>query len=413
MIERTSTTKQEGMGGHPYPRTRGRATSKAPLANSHYTAPLSTCQEALAARFKSVLVVALLILTVPLAACAPAAAPQTIRETVPVEVTREVQFEVVKEVKVPANPGALIVYSGRSESLVGPIIEQFAEATGIEVEVRYGKTAEMAATLLEEGQNSPADIFFAQDPGGLGAVAETGMLAPLPEDILATVDPRFRSPDGLWVGISGRARVIVYNTERVSPKDLPDDIWDFTDPKWSGRIGWAPTNGSFQTMVTGMRQVWGEEKTREWLEGIQANKPGVYPKNTPIVAAAGAGEIDVGFVNHYYLYRFIQEEGETFRARNYFLPGSGPGSLVMVAGAGRIATGPNEANALKFIEFMLSPVAQQYFASQTFEYPLVEGVRTHRELTPLSELNAIDVDLADLADLQGTVQLLSDVGALP
>ncbi|MFQ5592527.1 MAG: iron ABC transporter substrate-binding protein [Anaerolineae bacterium] len=359
------------------------------------------------------LVVALLILTVPLAACAPAAAPQTIRETVPVEVTREVQFEVVKEVKVPANPGALIVYSGRSESLVGPIIEQFAEATGIEVEVRYGKTAEMAATLLEEGQNSPADIFFAQDPGGLGAVAETGMLAPLPEDILATVDPRFRSPDGLWVGISGRARVIVYNTERVSPKDLPDDIWDFTDPKWSGRIGWAPTNGSFQTMVTGMRQVWGEEKTREWLEGIQANKPGVYPKNTPIVAAAGAGEIDVGFVNHYYLYRFIQEEGETFRARNYFLPGSGPGSLVMVAGAGRIATGPNEANALKFIEFMLSPVAQQYFASQTFEYPLVEGVRTHRELTPLSELNAIDVDLADLADLQGTVQLLSDVGALP
>ena len=321
--------------------------------------------------------------------------------------------EVVREVEVSAELGSLVVYSGRSETLVAALIEQFAEVTGIEVEVRYGKTAELAATLLEEGANSPADVFLAQEPGGIEAVAEAGMLAPLPDEILNQVDSRFRSPDGLWVGISGRARVIVYNTDKVSPEDLPDDIWDFTDPKWKSRIGWPPTNGSFQTMVTSMREVWGEEKTREWLEGIQANDPQVYEKNTPTVAAVAAGEVDVGFVNHYYLYRFIAAEGEDFRARNYFLPGGGPGSLVMVAGAGRVATGPNEANALKFIEFMLSTVAQQYFAGQTFEYPLVEGVRTHRELTPLGELNAIDINLADLADLQGTVQLLSDVGALP
>ncbi len=339
-----------------------------------------------------------------LSACA-VPTPEVVREIVEVEVTREVE--------VSAELGSLVVYSGRSETLVAALIEQFAEVTGIEVEVRYGKTAELAATLLEEGANSPADVFFAQEPGGMGAVAEAGMLAPLPDEILNQVDSRFRSPNGLWVGISGRARVIVYNTDNVSPEDLPDDIWDFTDPKWKGRIGWPPTNGSFQTMVTGMREVWGEERTREWLEGIQANDPQVYEKNTPTVAAVAAGEIDVGFVNHYYLYRFIAAEGEDFTARNYFLPGGGPGSLVMVAGAGRIATGPNEANALKFIEFMLSTVAQQYFAGQTFEYPLIEGVRTHRELTPLGELNAIDINLADLADLQGTVQLLSDVGALP
>ena len=305
----------------------------------------------------------------------------------------------------------LTIYSGRSESLVRPVIEQFQEASGIDVEVRYGATSEMAATLLEEGNNSPADVFFAQDPGGLGAV--TDLLAPLPEDILHQVDGRFRDPNGRWVGISGRGRAIVYNTETLKPEDLPQDLRGFTDPQWKRRIGWAPTNGSFQTMVTAMRIAWGEEETRQWLEDILANEPVAYGKNTPIVAAVGAGEVDVGFVNHYYLYRFLQEEGESFPARNYFLPGGGPGSLVMVAGAGVVGSSDNQEAAHKFLRFMLSPVAQQYFATQTFEYPLVEGVRTQRELPPLAELNAIQVDLANLADLEGTLALLRDVGALP
>ncbi|KAA3645815.1 MAG: iron ABC transporter substrate-binding protein [Chloroflexi bacterium] len=307
----------------------------------------------------------------------------------------------------------LVLYSGRSESLVGPVIEQFSEATGIQVEVRYGSTSEMAATILEEGENSPADIFFAQDPGGLGAVADAGLLAPLPEDILNKVDGRFASPDGLWVGISGRARVVVYNTETLSPEDLPDTLEGFTDPQWRGRIGLPPTNGSFQTMVTGMRQVWGEEATRAWLEGILANEPVFYEKNTPTVAAVAAGEVEVGFVNHYYLYRFLAEEGEGFAARNYFLPSGGPGSLVMVAGAGRVASGQNEDNATRFLDFMLSTVAQQYFASTTYEYPLIEGVNVQSDLTPLAELNAIDISLGELADLQGTVVILQELGYLP
>ena len=307
--------------------------------------------------------------------------------------------------------GTLTIYSGRSESLVGPVIEQFEESSGIDVAVRYGATSEMAATLLEEGDKSPADLFFAQDPGGLGAV--TDLLAPLPEDILNRVDSRFRDPTGHWVGISGRARVIVYNTATLGAEELPQDLWGFTDPQWKRRIGWAPTNGSFQTMVTAMRVAWGEGQTRRWLEGILANEPLVYDANAPIVAAVGAGEVDVGFVNHYYLYRFLEEEGDSFPARNYFLPGGGPGSLVMVAGVGVIGSSENQEAAHKFVRFMLSPVAQQYFATQTFEYPLVEGVRTQRELPPLAELNAVQVDLADLADLEGTLALLREVGALP
>lgn len=307
----------------------------------------------------------------------------------------------------------LVVYAGRSESLVGPLVEQFEAETGIAVNVRYGGTAEIAATLLEEGENSPADIFFAQDPGGLGAITEAGLFTKLPDNILNLVEPRFVSPDGLWVGISGRARVVVYNTDILTPEDLPTDLMGFTDSKWKGKIGLPPTNTSFQTMVTGMRQIWGEEQTLAWLQGIMANEPTFYEKNTPTVAAVGAGEVEIGFVNHYYLYRFIAEEGESFPARNYFLPSGGPGSLVMVAGAGKLASSQNEANALLFLEFLLSQQAQTYFSQETYEYPLVTDVASHIDLTPLTDLGAVKVSLGELADLQGTVKLLQFVGMLP
>jgi iron(III) transport system substrate-binding protein len=311
----------------------------------------------------------------------------------------------------PVPKETLTIYSGRSEELVGPIIDQFASATGIDVQVRYGSTSELAATILEEGKNSPADVYYAQDPGGLGAVEH--LLANIPGDILSQVGPRFRSTEDKWVGISGRARVIVYNTEKLSEADLPDDIWDFTDAKWRGRLGWAPTNGSFQAMITAMRAIWGEEKTREWIMGIRANQPGVYPNNTTQVAAAAAGEIDIGFVNHYYLYRFITEEGESYPARNYHPGGGGPGAVILVSGAGILETSRNKETAERFLDFMLSTVAQQYFAGQTFEYPVIEGVKIHRLLTPLDEINSPEIDMADMVDLEGTLDLLRETGVTP
>jgi iron(III) transport system substrate-binding protein len=305
----------------------------------------------------------------------------------------------------------LVVYSGRSESLVGALIQQFEDASGVKVSVKYGSTSEIAATLQEEGKDSPADIFFAQDQGGLGAVA--AMLSPLPQDLVEAVPDWARSPEGKWVGISGRARTVVYNTDNLTEADLPGSIEGFTDPAWKGRIGWAPSNGSFQTMVTAMRVMWGEDRTRLWLEGIKANEPRVYPNNTSIVMAAEAAEVNVGFVNHYYLHRFIQEEGEDFSARNYFTKEGGPGSLVIVAGAGILETADDRENAEKFVRFLLSVVAQRYFASQTFEYPLIDGVNISRLLEPLEETNSPAVDPADLDDLKGTQKLLRDVGIIP
>ncbi len=314
-------------------------------------------------------------------------------------------------VSTPSQAESLTLYSGRTEELVGPIIDQFRNATDINVRVRYGKTAGIAATILEEGRKSPADIFFAQDPAGLGAVAH--LFGRIPDDILNRTELRFRSPQGKWVGISGRARTVVFNTEKVRKADLPDDIWGFIDPKWKGRIGWAPTNGSFQAMVTAMRVLWGEEKTRQWLKGIHANNPKLYPKNTPIVAAAGVGEIDVGFVNHYYLLRFIKERGESFHARNYHPRDGGPGSLILVAGAGILETSKNKKSAHRFLSFLLSPVAQKYFAEKTFEYPVIEGVKTSRLLVPLSEIRSPKIMMADMADLKGTLKLLRKTGVIP
>ena len=306
----------------------------------------------------------------------------------------------------------LVVYSGRNEELVGPIIERFEEESGIDVEVRYGDTAELAATILEEGQNSPADIFFSQDAGALGAVADEGILSPLPEDTLSRVEERFRDPNGEWVGVSGRARVVAYNTEALSEDELPRSILDFTDPEWSGRIGWAPTNGSFQAFITALRLIEGEDVAREWLEGIQANNPRRYENNLAILEGVASGEIDAGFVNHYYLFQLQEERGGNVPAANYYFQNGDPGSLVNVAGLGILNTAENTAEAQAFLEFLLSEEAQSYFANETFEYPLIEGVPINEELVPLSDVETPNVDLGNLDDLQGTLDLLRETGVL-
>ncbi len=307
----------------------------------------------------------------------------------------------------------LTVYSGRSEELVGPLIEQFEAESGIDVEVRYGDTAQMAGAILEEGDNSPADVYYGQDAGALGALSDEGRFQNLEPTVLDRVDPQFRSADGQWVGVSGRARVAVYNTDILSEDDLPESILDFTDPAWGGgKIGWAPTNGSFQAFVTALRVSEGEEGARAWLEGIQANEPKVYDSNVPVVNAVGAGEIQVGFVNHYYLARTLAENSE-FPAANYLFPNGDLGSLVNVAGVGIIDTAENTEEAQRFVDFLLSEPAQQYFAAETFEIPLVDGVEPEADLPPLESLQQPDINLNELADLQGTIDLMTEVGVLP
>jgi iron(III) transport system substrate-binding protein len=308
--------------------------------------------------------------------------------------------------------GEITVYSGREEELVAPLLERFTEATGIDVEVRYGDSAELAATIAEEGGNSPADVFFAQDAGTLGAVAERGLLAELPGALLDRVDSRFRDPDGRWTGTSGRARVVAYNTDAVEKSALPASVLGFVDPRWKGKIGLPPTNASFQAFVTAMRLTEGEARARAWLEGLMANEPKFYEKNLPVLEALAAGEIEVGLVNHYYLY-LLQEEQPDAPVANHFLGGGDPGALVNVAGAGVLSSSDKQDAARRFVEFLLSDEGQRFYSEEAeeAEYPLVEGIQPRAGLPPLDEIDGPDIRLERLGhELERTLELLNELG---
>jgi iron(III) transport system substrate-binding protein len=308
--------------------------------------------------------------------------------------------------------GTLTIYSGREEELVAPLIEKFEQASGIDAEVRYADSAELAATIAEEGDNSPADVFFAQDPGSLGAVEEEGHLAELPEEVLDRVDERFRDPDGRWVGTSGRVRVIAYNTEELTEDEVPDSVFDLTDSKWKGKIGIPPTNASFQAFVTAMRLSAGEERTREWLEGLEANDPKLYERNTPVVEAVAAGEIQLGLVNHYYLY-LVKEENPDAAVANHYPAGDDPGALVSVAGVGILDSTDDEDSAREFVDYLLSEEGQRFYVDEAeeAEYPLIEGVEPKEGLPPLESIQGPDVELSQFgAELERTLELLNEVG---
>jgi iron(III) transport system substrate-binding protein len=308
--------------------------------------------------------------------------------------------------------GPITVYSGREEELVAPLFELFTEETGIEVEVRYGDSAELAATIAEEGESSPADVFWAQDPGSLGAVED--QLDSLSDGILDRVPEQFRDDEGRWVGTSGRSRVIVYNTDELTEDEVPDSVFDLTDATWKGRIGIAPTNASFQAFVTAMRLTEGDEKTRQWLDDLQANDPKTYEKNTPIVEATAAGEVDLGLVNHYYLY-LVQEEQPDAPIANHFLAAGDPGALVSVAGAGVLASSDQSGDAERFVEYLLSDDGQRFYVEEAeeAEYPLVEGIEPKEGLPPLSDLEGPSVDLSSFGpELEQTVELLRETGYL-
>lgn len=307
----------------------------------------------------------------------------------------------------------LTVYSGRDEEFVGALFEQFEEdSDGIELDVRYGDSAELAATILEEGEASPADVFLSQDAGSLGAVGAEGLFAELDQEILDRVDERFRSSEGLWVGTSGRARVAAYNTDNVDEGDLPDSIYGFEDPAWKGRIGFAPTNSSFQAFVAGMIETEGEERTKQFLEALVANEAKTYEDNSTTVRAVASGDIDAGFVNHYYIYEVAAEDGE-IPVANHFFSGGDPGALVNAAGIGILESSENDIGALALVDYLTGEEGQTYFSEETWEYPVAEGYEPSEDLVPLDEIQAPDIDLSDLGGtIEPALDLLAEVGLL-
>jgi len=303
----------------------------------------------------------------------------------------------------------ITVYSGRAEPEVSPLFDLYEEQSGEDIEVRYGETAALAAQIVEEGENTPADVFFAQDAGALGALQGADRLAKLPASLLDRVAHRFRSREGEWVGTSGRARVIAYG-ESVDPDDLPASVLDLTEEQWKGKVGWSPINGSFQAFITALRLTEGEEVARDFVEGMLANDAQPYDSNSAIRDAIAAGEIDVGLINHYYVAQ-AKAEDPSYPVDVYFPPDD-IGSMVNVAGAGILDASDRVAQSEDFIAFLLSREAQEFFATTLEEYPLVKGVEADQTLVPLNEIPQPKIDLSQIDDLEGTLELLRSSGAL-
>lgn len=307
---------------------------------------------------------------------------------------------------------SLTLYSGRGEDLVQPVVDLCSQQIGVDIKTRYGDSAEMLLLLQEEGENTPADVYFSQGAGFLGVLSADDGLLPLDNAITSRVsNSNLISPANDWVGVSGRARTVAYNTNVLSEDDLPNSFTDFTDPKWSGRIGWAPTNASFQDHVTALRSLLGDDATRAWLTKMVANEPVAYDGNTAILEGVASGEVEIGFVNHYYLYRFLEED-PSFPVANHFFDDGDAGALINVAGAGVIVHSQLSDTAQQLVECLLSTEVQNYFAATNYELPVVNDATPWSDLPKVDSLTLPTFDLNLLADLQGTVNMLVEVGAL-
>jgi iron(III) transport system substrate-binding protein len=311
-----------------------------------------------------------------------------------------------KETTPTSGEQSITVYSGRSEDLIQPLLELFTAETGIAVEVRYSDSASLAAQILEEGDNVQADVFFSQDAGALGAVSESGAFKELNSDITELVAAEYRPTDNTWTGVSGRSRVMSYDPAQVSEADLPKSIFDLADPKWKGKIGIAPTNASFQSAITAMRVLEGEDATAKWLAAMKANAI-LFEKNGQILEAVEAGEIAIGLINHYYWYERAAEVGnENMKSKMAWFAAGDAGNLINVAGVGVLSDKPE---AQTFAKWLLGETAQKFFVEKTAEYSLT-GLAPIDGLLPLADVPAAKIDLSALAPLAETLELIRDAG---
>lgn len=304
----------------------------------------------------------------------------------------------------------LTIYSGRNKALVEPIIDRFEQETGLRVEVKYGGTTQLAVALIEEGSRTPADLFWAQDAGALGALTQAQLLRELPDDIINLLPPRYSSDAKVWVATSGRARVLAYSPARVNRDQLPGSVFNLTDPQWRNRIAWAPTNGSFQAFVSAMINEYGVDETRRWIEGVRNNGAKNYANNNAILQGIAAGESDLGITNHYYLYR--SKAGDpNFPVENAFFATGDIGNMVNVAGVGITNNAQNIDAATRFIHFLLQPEIQEWFVTEVHEYPVIQLPETTRIMGDAYSL-APDVDLDAISNLEATLNLLREAGLL-
>jgi iron(III) transport system substrate-binding protein len=304
----------------------------------------------------------------------------------------------------------ITVYSGRSEEFIAPFFAEWEAQSGIKLNIRYGDSAELAAQILEEGGNSPADLFLSQDAGSLGAVAEAGLFTQLSAEIASAIPAAYVAANRNWVGVTGRARVFAYAPDRV--KVLPQSVTDLTNSQYKNQIGIAPTNASFQAFLTALIENKGADFAKNWLKALQANGVKIYAKNSAIVEAIDKGEISIGLVNHYYIWEVSEGLGRAINVKNGFFAPGDLGNLINVSGAGVLASSKKYAAAEDLINFLTSAASQAKFVTDTHEYSLISGAAAPVGVPALDQIGAPAVDLATLKNIKATQDLLIEVGLL-
>lgn len=315
--------------------------------------------------------------------------------------------------ETPVDDAALVIYSGRSEDLMAPVLEDFTAATGIDVSVRYGSTAALTAQLLEEGDATPADVFLSQDAGALSALEQSGCLAGLPDAVTGLVGAQFQAGEQSWTPLTGRARTIVYNPNLIAEADLPSSLDELTDPAVASQLGVAPTNAGFQAFVSAIRALEGDDVAAQFLADLSAGGVQTFDSNGDITQAVNDGQLAMGLSNHYYLQELTAEIGaDAVVARNSY-PADGTAlSLVNVSGAGVLSPSDRSEDALALLEYLLSDSAQEYFATSTGEYTVVDGAPQPSGAPALDQLGGPDLDLDELSDLQATIAMINESGLI-
>lgn len=308
---------------------------------------------------------------------------------------------------------SITLYNGQHEQTTAMLVAAFEKRTGVKVKVRSGDEAELANQIMQEGSNSPADVFYTENTPALEHLREQDLLAPIAPSTLAAVPARYSSAQGDWVGVSGRVSVLVYNTGQISPSSLPKSILALAEPKWKGKLGIAPSETDFQPLITSITKFDGDTAAEKWLEGMKTNSK-VYPDNETVVAQVNNGESAIGLINHYYWYRLRDEVGQKglHSALAYYAPHD-PGDLLNVSGAALLKSSSHQAAGQAFVAFLVSAEGQEVLAhSHSYEYPLRPGVAPAKGLRPFADLQPAPITLSELGDGSAPLELEQKLGLL-
>ncbi len=298
---------------------------------------------------------------------------------------------------------SVIVYSGRAERLIKPVLNHFEKTTGTKVQLLTAGSTELVNRLRAEGVRTPADVFIANEAGALELARGLHLLQPITlPSVAATIPAPFRAPDNSWIGLSGRIWMIVYNTKLVDPSTI-DSLLDLASPAWKGKLAIPSSNSEYlQDGASIILAAKGEKTVEDFLQGLRDNAGNeVYGKNRQIVDAVAKGKVAVGIVNHYYIFRHLANDpGAPIAPLITDQTEGGMGAIMNVAGIGLTASTQHMSAAHQLIEFLMSPTGQEMFAHINKEYPVNAKVNADPELPPSSSFRTCTVPLIRLAELR-------------